>query len=100
MPAPLFEVTDRHTKAILFEYKEFANMDKEERIRACYLHCCLQYVNREHMNNTSLRKRFGIETKNSAMASRIIKDALKAGGIKPYDPDAGTKDLRYIPSWA
>ncbi len=100
LPAPVFEVTERHTRAILFEYKEFADMDKEERIRACYLHCCLQYVNREHMNNTSLRKRFGIETKNSAMASRVIKDALKAGAVKPYDPVAGTKALRYIPCWA
>ena len=100
LPAPFFEVTQRYTRAVLFEYKEFADMDKEERIRACYLHCCLQYVNREHMNNTSLRKRFGIETKNSAMASRIIKDALKAEMIKPYDPDSGTRALRYIPCWA
>jgi ATP-dependent DNA helicase RecG len=100
LPAPVFEVTDRHTRAVLFEYKEFAGMDKEERIRACYLHCCLQYVNREHMNNTSLRKRFGIETKNSAMASRVIKDALKVEMIKPYDPDSGTRALRYIPCWA
>ncbi len=100
LPAPIFEVTDRHTRAVLFEYKEFADMDKEERIRACYLHCCLQYVNREHMNNTSLRKRFGIETKNSAMASRVIKDALKVEMIKPYDPDSGTRALRYIPCWA
>lgn len=100
LPAPFFEVTQRHTRAVLFEYKEFADMDKEEKIRACYLHCCLQYVNREHMNNTSLRKRFGIETKNSAMASRIIKDALKAEMIKPYDPDSGTRALRYIPCWA
>ena len=100
LPAPFFEVTQRHTRAVLFEYKEFADMDKEERIRACYLHCCLQYVNRVHMNNTSLRKRFGIETKNSAMASRVIKDALKAEMIKPYDADSGTRALRYIPCWA
>jgi predicted HTH transcriptional regulator len=100
LPAPIFEVTNRHTRAVLFEYKEFATMDKEERIRACYLHCCLQYVNREHMNNTSLRKRFGIETKNSAMASRVIKDTIKAEVIKPYDPDSGTRALRYIPCWA
>lgn len=100
LPAPVFEVTDRHTRAILFGHKEFADMDKEERIRACYLHCCLRYVNREHMNNASLRDRFGIDVKNSAQVSRVIKDTLGAGLIRPYDPDAGTKAMRYVPHWA
>lgn len=100
LPAPVFEVTTKHTRAILFSYKEFADMDKEERGHACYMHCCLKYVNREHMNNTSLRGRFNIEAKNSAMMSRIIKDTLKAGLIRAYDPEAGNKAMRYIPHWA
>lgn len=75
-------------------------MDKEDRIRACYLHCCLRYVNREHMNNTSLRERFGVDVKNSAMVSRVIKDTVTAGLIRPYDADAGTKVMRYVPHWA
>lgn len=99
LPAPLFEVTEQHTRSVLFGHKEFAQMDKEDRMRACYQHCCLKYVNREHMNNKSLRERFAIEEKNSAMASRIIKDTVKAGLIKPYDPDAGTKAMRYVPHW-
>lgn len=75
-------------------------MDKEDRIRACYLHCCLRYVSRKHTNNTSLRERFGIEQKNQAQVSRIIKDTVNAGFIRPYDPDAGTKAMRYVPCWA
>jgi len=75
-------------------------MDKEERIRACYLHCCLKYVNREPMNNTSLRERLGVDEKNSAMISRIIKQAVDVGVIRPYDPGAGTKAMRYVPFWA
>ncbi len=100
LPAPLFEVTDEHMRAILFAYRGFKNMDKEERIRACYMHCVLRYVNREAMNNTSLRERLGVETKNSAMVSRIIKQAVELGRIRPYDPDAGTKAMRYVPWWA
>lgn len=99
LPAPLFEVTEEHTRSVLFGHKVFADMDKEDRIRACYQHCCLKYVNREHMNNKSLRERFAIEEKNSAMASRVIKDTVQAGLIKPYDPDAGTKAMRYVPHW-
>ena len=100
LPAPIFEVTERHTRTVLFSYKAFAEMDKEDRIRACYQHCCLRYVSREHMNNTSLRERFGIEGKNSATVSRVIKDAVSAGLVKPYDADAGTKAMRYVPHWS
>ncbi|MEY4588721.1 MAG: hypothetical protein RL497_797 [Pseudomonadota bacterium] len=100
LPAPIFEVTERHTRAVLFGHKEYGRMDKEDRVRACYLHCCLRYVNREHMNNTTLRERFGIEVKNKAMASVVIKDTVKAGLIRPYDPEVGSKAMRYVPQWA
>ncbi len=100
LPAPIFEVTENHTRAVLFSYRSFSDMDKEDRIRACYLHCCLRYVSRKHTNNTSLRERFGIEQKNQAQVSRIIKDTVNAGFIRPYDPDAGTKAMRYVPCWA
>jgi predicted HTH transcriptional regulator len=100
LPAPSFEVHDQHTRAVLFGYKSFADMDKEDRIRACYLHCVLRYVNREYTNNSSLRERFGIEQKNQAQVSRVIKDTATAGLIRAYDSEAGTKAMRYVPFWA
>jgi predicted HTH transcriptional regulator len=100
LPAPAFEVTQEHTRAVLFGHKEFKDMDKEDRIRACYLHCCLKYVCREPMNNTSLRERFGIEEQNKANASRIIRQTVEAGLIKLYDSDAGVRAMRYVPCWA
>lgn len=102
LPAPIFEQTDNHTRSILFAHREFAEMTKEDRIRACYLHCCLKYVNREYMNNGSLRERFGIDAKNSAMVSRIIKEtcAKEISLIKLYDPEAGNKARKYVPWWA
>ncbi len=75
-------------------------MDKFDRIRACYLHACLRYVQRDAMTNTTLRERFGIEEKNSAIASRLIKEALDAGLIVPYDVNAGRKYMKYLPWWA
>lgn len=74
-------------------------MDKTDRIRACYLHACLRYVQRDFMTNSTLRERFGIEAKNSAMASRIIKDALEAEVIFPHDESASRKYMKYIPWW-
>jgi len=100
LPAPLFEIEKEHTRAVLFAYKEFKKMKKEDKVWACYLHCCLKYVNREDMNNTSLRKRFGIEEKDSSVVSRIIKQTIEAGFIKLYDPKANRKTWRYVPNWA
>jgi ATP-dependent DNA helicase RecG len=100
LPAPIFEQTDNHTRTVLFAHKEYKNMEAEERIRACYFHCCLKYVNREAMNNTTLRERFNMDSNNSAMASRVIKQATEEGLIKLYDPTANRKSWRYVPFWA
>lgn len=100
LPAPLFETTEEHTRAVLFAHREFRDMDKEDRIRACYLHACLKYVQRDFMTNTTLRERFGIEEKNRAMVSRIIADTLALGLIKCYDESVGSKAKKYQPWWS
>ncbi len=99
LPAPIFETTDEHTRSVLFAHREFKDMDKADRIRACYLHACLRYVERDFMTNSSLRERFGIEKKNSATVSRVIKDTLEAEEIKRYDNEAGRKYMKYVPWW-
>ena len=100
LPAPLFEQTEMHTKTVLFAYKKYKEMSRDDKIRACYLHCCLKYVNREPMNNTSLRERFKIDKANSAMASRLIKQTMEAGLIRLYDDKANRKLWQYVPFWA
>lgn len=100
LPAPLFETTDEHTRAVLFAHREFKDMDKADRIHACYLHACLRYVQRDYMTNTTLRERFGIEEKNSSMVSRIIRDAMEAGLIRCHDETVGSKARKYLPGWA
>lgn len=100
LPAPMFEVLEDNTRATLFTHKELNDMDKDDRVRACYLHACLKYVSKEMMTNTSLRERFGIASQNSAIASRIIRDTLEAGLIRIYDPQASKKYMKYVPHWA
>jgi predicted HTH transcriptional regulator len=97
LPAPKFETSARHTKATLFAYKAYKDMDSDERSRACYMHCCLKYVNHEPMNNASLRGRFKIEDGNAAMASRVIKQATEVGLIRLYDAKANRKTMKYVP---
>lgn len=101
LPAPVFKVSENHTQVILFAYTKLSDMDKEDKIRACYQHACLKYVSNEQMTNSSLRKRFSISTGNASIASRIISDTTEAGLIKSYDPSSDSKKhKRYVPYWA
>ena len=100
LPAPLFETTDEHTRAVLFAHRDLKEMDKADRIRACYLHACPRYVQRDFLTNASLRERFGVEEKNKAAVSRYIREAVDSGVIRPVDEDAARKMMKYVPSWA
>lgn len=100
LPAPEIDIFDNHTRVTLFSHQSFAEMSKEDRIRACYLHACLKRVNREYVTNASLRERFNIETKNSSMISRLLKQTIERGLIKLADETASDKHKKYLPFWA
>jgi predicted HTH transcriptional regulator len=100
LPAPLFEVPEGFTRSVLFAHKELKEMDRKERVRACYLHACLCYVSRKEMTNTTLRGRFGVKEHNRAAVSRIIREAVEDGAIIPADPGAAPKLMQYLPFWA
>ena len=101
LPAPDFRVGEKRTSAILFSYKVFEDMDRNDRVRATYQHCCLRYVMNEKMTNQSLRERFNLPEKKAEAVSRAIRDSAKAGKIKLNDPDQTSLRYRsYIPFWA
>ena len=76
-------------------------MDRKDRIRAAYQHCSLQYLKQNYMTNSTLRKRFGLEDSHHSKVSKIIKDTLADGLIKPADPDnKSNKHTKYIPFYA
>ena len=100
LPAPKFSETSRHTKATLFAPKSLNDMDRDDRIRACYQHACLRYESNEQMTNASFRDRLGVDKKNYAIVSRIIRDAIDANLVQAVDPDTGPRYMRYVPFWA
>ena len=101
LPAPEFIKGDNYTKVFIYPKKTFAQMSKDDRLRACYQHCCLKYTEKESMSNQSFRERMGIEEENAAMVSRIIKDTVNSGFIKGSNPDSKSKKhAKYIPYWA
>jgi ATP-dependent DNA helicase RecG len=87
-------------QAVLFAHRPLEKMSRDDRIRACYQHACLKYVNRDFMTNLSLRERFGLDEKRSATSSRYIKEAIDAGVIAAVDASAGRKFMKYVPWWA
>ncbi|MBK8568285.1 MAG: putative DNA binding domain-containing protein [Saprospiraceae bacterium] len=101
LPPPAFQELENQTKVTLYSYRPLALLSKDEKIRACYQHCCLKYVSSETMTNQSLRERFKVEEKDISVVSRIIKDALDAGMIKLSDPESASRKFsKYIPIWA
>lgn len=99
LPAPLFEVVVDSHRVTLFSPKHLGKMDKNDRIRACYQHACLRYVNHDYLTNASVRQRFGIEEKNITLASRYIKESLEAKAIILHDEAAAPKIRKYVPYW-
>ena len=99
LPPPVFETPVESTRCTLFAHKPLDEMSKDERVRACLQHASLCVAMRKQMSNASVRERFGLDDKQSAKATRIINETLEAGVIKPVDPDAGRKFMRYVPIW-
>ncbi|MCW5574786.1 MAG: putative DNA binding domain-containing protein [Burkholderiales bacterium] len=101
LPAPDFRLGEFRTTAVIFVHQEFPEMSKADRIRACYQHCCLQYVSGKRMSNQSLRERFGVSESKSATVSLIIGAAKDAELIRTDDSEtASTRYARYLPFWA
>ncbi|MDD2723425.1 MAG: ATP-binding protein [Methylovulum sp.] len=101
LPAPDFRVGETRTTAILFAHQDFADMSKPDRIRACYQHCCLQYVSNHRMSNQSLRERFKLLESKAATVSLVIGATKDAGLIKADESDStSTRYARYLPFWA
>ncbi len=101
LPAPDFRVGEKRTSVVLFGHKDFEQMDRSDRIRATYQHCCLRYVMNEKMSNQSLRERFRLSEKKTESVSRAIRDTVDLGKIKLADPEQTSLRYRnYVPFWA
>ena len=98
LPPPKFQEMNESMRVILFAPRSFADMTVSERTRACYQHSIMKYLDGKKMKNSTLCERFGIEKKNAAQASIVIKKALDNGIIKAADPEHPRGG--YEPIWA
>lgn len=98
-PPPDIRYGDGSTRVVLYAPRRgFNEMDKAERVRACYQHAALLHEGGQRLTNTSLRDRFGPgEVRVDAM-SRVIRDCVEAGLIRVADPSKPKSG--YLPYWA
>jgi ATP-dependent DNA helicase RecG len=101
LPAPEFKAGHKRTIVTVFGPRPFDEMDRDDRVRACYQHCALRHVMSERMTNQSLRERFGLPESKAAVTSQIIAATMEAELIKPDESVGGSrKYARYLPFWA
>lgn len=101
LPAPDFHMGFRRTTVTIYGPRQFEEMDRSDRVRACYQHCALKWVMSERMTNQSLRERFHLGEEKAAIASQVIAATIEAGLIKPDQSVGGSRKFaRYLPFWA
>lgn len=95
LPAPKFEKYENFTKITLYAHKSLRDMTTDDKVRACFQHCVLKFVENARMTNATLRERLGIGEKNYPAASVIIKATIEKKLIKESE-----KPKEYVPIWA
>ena len=98
LPPPEFRAESAATRVTLFGPRRFADLTTEERLRACFLHAGLTYLRGERMRNATLRVRLGVDRRNAAQVSQIIRLALDRKLIRVADPLRPRSG--YVPYWA
>lgn len=100
LPAPKIDLYEENTKVTIFSKMDFSSISMEDKLWACYLHACIKQVENDHLTNSSLRERFGLQPTSSGSISRLIKEAVALKLIKPLDPNTAPRYMRYMPYWA
>jgi ATP-dependent DNA helicase RecG len=97
LPAPDFQAGFLRTIVTMFGPRPFDQMDRNNRVRACYQHCALKWVMSERMTNQTLRERFRLGEEKAAVTSQVIAATIEANLIKPDGSvGASRKFARYL----
>lgn len=101
-PMLIEDLPNDAVRVTLYPEKDFSEMDLQERLRACYQHCCLCREHGENMTNSSLRERFNLPAarSNTVAISKLLQEAVRLKMIAPADPNSAQKNRSYVPAWA
>jgi predicted HTH transcriptional regulator len=99
LPAPTIMKYEAATRVIVKAHKPYKEMSADERLWTCYIHACYQQIVGKHLTNATLRDRLDLPESSQAMTSRLIRKVVDKELIKPFDAEAGTKAMSYVPYW-
>ena len=99
VPSPKVIRYEENTRVVVYAKRPFNAMTMEEKVWACYLHACIQYLTQQPCTNTTVRTRFGLSPTQQSQASRLIKECVERKLIKPLDPETAPKHMSYVPIW-
>lgn len=97
LPPPKFQAAADSLQVILYGPRPFADMTPAERVQAAYQHAVIKWLEGDKMRNASLCDRLGVDRKNAAQITLVIKEALNQGYLKPADPQHPRAG--YYPFW-
>lgn len=101
LPPLRFEEGENWFRVTLYAPRTYAQMATDERIEACYQHAVLRHLTGQPLTNVSLRERLKMPERQRAVVSRLIREAMVLGKIKPYDPaNTSNKFTGYVPHFA
>jgi predicted HTH transcriptional regulator len=86
LPPLKFQTSANSMHVILYGPRPFADMTPSERVQAAYQHAVIRWLEGEKLRNASLCDRLGVERRNAAQITGVIKEALSQGLLKPADP--------------
>ncbi len=97
LPPLKIQIEEGSTQAILYGPRSFAEMNRSERVQACYQHSVLKWLSGDKMRNVTLCERFGIDKRNAAQVTQVLNAALRERLIKIADPEHPKSG--YSPWW-
>jgi predicted HTH transcriptional regulator len=96
LPAPQFEVLEKHTRVTFSATKTFAEISREDRVMTCYFHACLKHINKSYMTRSSLRRR--LHCSDNA-AKQVIAQTCEKSLLRLLNHEA-KRNFQYLPYWA
>lgn len=100
LPAPSIESIGTSTRITVYLPLPYREQSPEARRRACYWHACAQYQHGASATNASIRERFDLPATSAAQVSRLLRDCVAAGILRPARAQSSKRNTSYFPYWA
>src|SRR4029077_14955619 len=97
LPPPNFISSENSMRVVIFGPKNFSELSKDEKLRACFHHCVIRWIKSDPMSNSTLRARFQIPSEDYQAVSELISESVKRNRIFPADPKQARRNARYVP---